>query len=62
MLYVGQASGAEGFWGRRSEYSATAHGGNKNLVREFGIDASPERQKYLRFFRAGDYRPQCNGR
>lgn len=49
MLYVGQASGTEGIWGRWSEYSATAHGGNKKLVSEFGIDALPERQKDLRF-------------
>lgn len=49
MLYVAQAKGAEGIWGRWSEYSATTHGGNKKLVSEFGIDASPERQKDLRF-------------
>jgi hypothetical protein len=39
QLYVGSAAGKDGFWGRWSQYSATGHGGNrelKSLVRERG--------------------------
>lgn len=31
-LYVGSASGDEGIWGRWCSYSATGHGGNRELV------------------------------
>ncbi len=49
LLYVGKASGVEGIWGRWCAYSANAHGGNVALRKEFGIDASDERRRDLRF-------------
>lgn len=48
-LYVGKAVGANGIWGRWCEYSATVHGGNVALKREFGLDATDERRNDLRF-------------
>lgn len=48
-LYVGKADGEDGIWGRWSVYSATGHGHNVALKKEFGIEASPERQNDLRF-------------
>lgn len=48
-LYVGKADGEEGIWGRWAIYSATTHGHNVALKKEFGIEAPPERQNDLRF-------------
>lgn len=48
-LYVGKADGANGIWGRWCAYSSTVHGGNVALKKEFGIEASTERQHHLRF-------------
>lgn len=48
-LYVGKAVGADGIWGRWCEYSATSHGGNVALRKEFGLDATDERRNDLRF-------------
>src|SRR5690606_26485685 len=47
-LYVGNASGTEGIWGRWSVYAASAHGGNVGLKEEFGA-AAHERRDALRF-------------
>lgn len=33
LVYVGRASGADGFWGRWSCYSATGHGGNRKMIK-----------------------------
>lgn len=47
-LYVGSAYGEEGIWGRWSNYSASGHGGNKQLVRlleEYG----PAKARDFRF-------------
>lgn len=48
-LYVGKADGADGIWGRWCAYSSNGHGGNVALRKEFGIEATPERQHDLRF-------------
>jgi hypothetical protein len=48
MLYVGIAGGAEGFWGRWSNYMTSVHGGNVGLIKELG-GASPERLRGLSF-------------
>lgn len=48
-LYVGKADGVEGIWGRWTTYSKTAHGHNVALRKEFGIEATNDRQRDLRF-------------
>jgi hypothetical protein len=48
-LYVGKADGEDGIWGRWAVYSATTHGHNVALKKEFGIEATRERQHDLRF-------------
>lgn len=48
-LYVGKADGEDGIWGRWRTYSATSHGGNVALKKEFGIEALPDRKYDLRF-------------
>ena len=48
-LYVGKADGADGIWGRWCVYSATNHGHNVALKKEFGIDSEPGRKLDLRF-------------
>lgn len=48
-LYVGKADGADGIWSRWCTYARTGHGHNVALKKEFGIEASPERQNDLRF-------------
>lgn len=35
-LYVGQANGKEGIWGRWKTYFTTGHGGNAGLIEAFG--------------------------
>lgn len=48
-LYVGKADGADGIWGRWCCYSATTHGGNVALRKEFGIETTADRAQDLRF-------------
>jgi hypothetical protein len=48
-LYVGKADGGDGIWGRWSTYARTVHGHNVALEKEFGLDATAERKKDLRF-------------
>lgn len=48
-LYVGKADGADGIWGRWGTYARTTHGHNVALKKEFGIEATLERQNDLRF-------------
>ena len=47
-LYVGSATGEEGIWGRRCEYSANGHGGNKRL-RQLIRDNGNDRLQHLHF-------------
>jgi hypothetical protein len=47
-LYVGKASGTQGFWARWSYYFTSVHGDNVGLIEELG-SASPERLGGLRF-------------
>ena len=39
-MYVGSASGAEGFWGRWRQYADTGHGGNELLKKLMKDDSS----------------------
>lgn len=48
-LYVGKADGVDGIWGRWRTYSATTHGHNVALKKEFGIEPSPKRWNAVRF-------------
>ena len=47
-LYVGQANGKDGIWGRWKTYFTTGHGGNAGLIEAFGT-CDEERLKNVTF-------------